>query len=92
MNVVPKRFLVVRANPVDHHSLVPISKQPTPFAMPHIELTRHRVLKPFHTLHQIRLRSLNEEVVKIHHQHPSMQTPTCFFTDIGKVLQKNRQS
>jgi len=25
----------------------------------------------------------------ISHQHPSVHTPTCFFTDIGKALQKN---
>jgi hypothetical protein len=92
VNVIPKRFVVLRATPFDHHSLVTISKQPTPFAMPHIESTRHRVLKPFHTLHQIRLRSLNEKVVMIPHQHPSMHAPTCFFADIGEALQKNHRS
>jgi hypothetical protein len=56
--------------------------------MPHIESPRHRVLKPFHSLHQIRLGRLNEKMVMVSHQHPSMNTPTCFFTDIGKALQK----
>ena len=88
MNVVPERFVVIRALPIDHHSLITISKQTPPFSMPHIEAPRHRVLQPFHTLHQIRLGRLNEKMVMVFHQHPSVHKPTCFVTNISKALQK----
>jgi hypothetical protein len=56
--------------------------------MPHIKPPRHRVLQPFHPLHQVRLGRLNEKVVMVFHQHPRMHLPTRFFTDIGQTLQK----
>jgi hypothetical protein len=56
--------------------------------MPHIESPRHRVLEPLHALHQIRLGRLNEKMVMIVHQHPRVNKPTRFFTDISQTLQK----
>jgi hypothetical protein len=56
--------------------------------MTHVKSARHRVLQPFHPLHQIAFRSLNEQVVVVGHQNPGMHTPAGLLASFGQTLQK----
>src|SRR5215831_10142811 len=48
-------------------------------------------LKPLHPIHQVALRSFNQQMVMIVHQHVSMRQPV-FWQDSSSVLRKRFRS
>ena len=56
--------------------------------MTHVKSPRHRVLQPFHPLHQIGFWSLNEQVVVAGHQNPGMHSPTGLLASFSQTLRK----
>jgi hypothetical protein len=70
------------------HRFVTASKQSPPLPVLHVVAPSQCVLQPSHARHQIRLRRLQEEVVKIAHEHPSVNTPPCALTSLRQGVEE----
>ena len=88
VDIIPECRVAVRFASLHQNRFIPVTKKPSPFPVPHVESPGHRVLDPFHSLHQIGFRSLDKQMIVVAHQDPRLHPPPCFFARFGQTLQK----
>ena len=84
MDIVDDGGKIVGVFRFHHHGVVPARKQVAPHAVARVETLGVGSLEPFHAVHQVRARGLEENVVVVGHQGIGVHGPAA---SAGRLLE-----